>query len=344
MYLYGWVVNFSSTLNARSKLKNHISIENMPCILLTNLKGSDPVIKKIRARFAKEDDNPPWKVDDIHMGSRRTFHVIQDANLLAGTKQRVAVKYAEHVMSEMKDLATLCYTGTYNGYGALACAYAAKKMSLASVVCLSRIGTGQTIPMDIHTIMQSRQIKTLMAFDAKIYICDDWKEARQMTYSIAHKEDWTPKKGFVVLPMGLGTSFTVRLLAGQLKKASNKAKMKGARIWLVAGSGTIAKSLAMAFPNSELFLYLTGGGKYVKEVKKWASSDVERIHIVNDWPLPDKKNAEGDVKGDVKGDNNGGSSPLYYNSIVGYDYNVLPYVIQYGKDGDFIYNVGGTSF
>ena len=295
-------------------------------ILFTPPYSSNKNIDSIKKRMEKTVDNPKWKIEKFE-----SFNVIQDSYLIAGTKQRVSTLYVKELLKKNKNINTLCYTGTFNGYGALACAYGAIRNGLKSIVFLSRIGTGMDKPESINTIKKSRQFKTLIALDSTIYLCDDWKEARQMTYKIASNDDWTVKNGFAILPMGLGEPITVNLLAKQFKKAiPTNIKNSLKRLWLVAGSGTIAEALHLTFPKTDLYLYLTGGGKYVKKVREWVKNQ-KNVYIVNDYKLPN---------------HNHKPKNLIYNSIIGYDYSILPYVIEYGKnDGcDFIYNVAGISF
>ena len=111
----------------------------------------------------------------------------------------------------------------------------------------------------------------------------------------------------------------IDLLSKQIKKASKNTvleelnKQNNLRIWLVAGSGGIAMSIKKAFPNSVLFLLLTGGGEYKNNVIKWAKSQ-NNVTILNNNNLPNIN---------VK---------KYYSSVKNYDDLIIPYVIKYGKN------------
>ena len=120
----------------------------------------------------------------------------------------------------------------------------------------------------------------------------------------------------------------IKLLSKQIKKASQNTILKKSsnlRFWLVSGTAGIAQSINLAFPNSNLFLYLTGGGQYIKKVIAWAKYN-KNIIILND-----------NINYNINGINN--DYKKYYESVDNYDSLIWPYVKKYGKDGDFIWNV-----
>jgi len=138
--------------------------------------------------------------------------------------------------------------------------------------------------------------------------------------------EWITKKGYYILPMGLNDdeNIMVNLLAKQIKKACKNTLLKNddnIRLWLVAGSGGICHALNIAFPKIKLFILLTGHGKYKQNVLNWAKNK-KNIFI-----LKQKLN------------NNINDSQLYYDSVKNYDDLIFPYVKQFGKYGDFIWNV-----
>jgi hypothetical protein len=117
----------------------------------------------------------------------------------------------------------------------------------------------------------------------------------------------------------------VNILSRQLVGASQDTILKNSsntNIWLVAGSGGIAQSLHLAFPNSNIYIYLTGSGKYKEKVIDWAKKNT-KITIVNDMDVTDVKN----------------DCDKYYNTVKNYDDQIFTYVKKYGKSGDFIWNV-----
>ena len=77
--------------------------------------------------------------------------------MVSGTKQRVAVKMIEEIKSKNKDINVLVYAGAYNGFGAIATAYAAYKLGLKSKVFLSEMKNGSKERSLNKEIINSRQ-------------------------------------------------------------------------------------------------------------------------------------------------------------------------------------------
>ena len=305
------------------KFKNYmiykkIEPENI-CKVIT--KGNEKMIKNIKEKI-NMPANPKLKIIPINVDNK-IFNVIQDGVLMTGTKQRVVSYFLEKVLKPSID--TLVYAGSYNGFGAIATAYGAYKLGLKSKVFL-------TSPENKDYLTNSRQINTLLALNADIYVCSSYRNARNMEYDFSNiitekTNEWKTKKNYYVVPMGLNDDdgIMVNILSRQLVGASQDTILKNSsntNIWLVAGSGGIAQSLHLAFPNSNIYIYLTGSGKYKEKVIDWAKKNT-KITIVNDMDVTDVKN----------------DCDKYYNTVKNYDDQIFTYVKKYGKSGDFIWNV-----
>ena len=305
------------------KFKNYmiykkIEPENI-CKVIT--KGDDKMIKNIKEKI-NMPANPKLKIIPITVNNK-VFNVIQDGVLMTGTKQRVVTYFLEKVLKPSID--TLVYAGSYNGFGGIATAYGAYKLGLKSKVFL-------TPPENKDYLMNSRQINTLLALNADIYVCSSYRNARNMEYDFSNiitekTNEWKNKRNYYVVPMGLNDDegIMINILSRQLVGASQDTILKNSsntNIWLVAGSGGIAQSLHLAFPNSNIYIYLTGSGKYKEKVIDWAKKNT-KITIVNDMDITDIKN----------------DCDKYYNTVKNYDDQIFPYVKKYGKSGDFIWNV-----
>jgi hypothetical protein len=290
------------------------------CENITKKNINTSHVEYIRKKLKNNIDNPPLVIQKITIDSpEKIFHVIQDGFLLVGTKQRVATLFIQKILKERKDIHTLLYAGTANGFGALAVAYAAYKLGLFCEVFLSDV-----------TDYQSRQLTTLHALNAKIISCPTFRDARNMeySYSIPKNDSYQNIEGYYTVPMGLNTDVMINLLAKQIKKASKNTileKIENPRIWLVAGSGGIAMSLRIAFPTAKLFLFLTGGGSHLKKVIKW-SKKTKNVFIIKDEKY---KNIREDIP---------------YSSVKNYDDKIFPYVEKYGKSGDFIWNIASDDY
>ena len=281
------------------------------------------------------EDNPPLHIIQLKLPNNNKINLIQEGVLIAGTKQRAVCDFIKTILDKNKNITKLTYTGTYNGFGAIATAYGAYKLGLESEVFLSEIPTGFNEKSSFDKIINSRQINTLYALNAKIHLCPDYKTSKNLEYDITtlittKKDEWRNKKEYYNIPLGINDDdkVMINILSKQIIKASKNTILenkKNIRIWLVSGSGGIAQSILLAFPNCVLFIYLTGGGKHIKKVIKWAN-DNKNVSILNN-----NKNYEiFDIENDYKN---------YYDSVENYDSQIWPYVKKYGKDGDFIWNI-----
>ena len=321
------------------KIKNYIIFvkvkENKKCRILSLNDGNPSKIKEITKKLKKTEDNPPLHIITLKLPNNNKINLIQDSVLITGTKQRVVSNFIKNIIDKNKDIKILTYSGSYNGYGGIATAYGAYKLGLESEVFLSEVATGFNERSSFDKIINSRQINTLLALGAKIHLCPDYRTSKNLEYDLStlvstNKDTWKNKKEYFNVPMGLNDNDKemVNILSKQIKKASENTileKTTYKRFWLVAGSGGISQSIRKAFPDCHLFLYLTGGGKYIKKVMEWINNN-KNIVIVNNNPKYDISDVDNDYK-------------KYYDSVENYDSQIWPYVKKYAKDGDFIWNV-----
>jgi hypothetical protein len=261
----------------------------------------------IKNELKKNKDNPKLVIENIIIKNKK-INVIQEGYLLAGTKQRCSKLFIKKILKDNPLINTLLYAGSLNGFGAIATAYAAYKLHLKCLVFLSGVP------------IECRQLKTLYALNATVYIYNTYREARNFEYTFYDKN---PKVNFLT-PMGLNdeSNIMINILSKQIIKASKNtllSTINNPRIWLVSGSGGIAMSISKAFPTATLYLLLTGHGKYKTRVLEWSKQNKNIIII-----KPEKliNNIE-----------------KYYKSVKNYDDLIFPYVEKYGKNNDFIWNV-----
>ena len=114
----------------------------------------------------------------------------------------------------------LVYAGISNGFGPVATAYAAYKLKLNSIVFLAK-----KTNMTYQEIISSRQVSTIHALGGQIYLCNDYRSARNKEYEFASiinsDKTWKDKENYLVIPMGLNddNGIMVKLLSTQIKKA-----------------------------------------------------------------------------------------------------------------------------
>jgi hypothetical protein len=319
------------------KNKNCVILQNKNIFNIENIENNS-IVQEIKNKLKHNVTNPDLNIIELNLNNKK-INLIQDSVLVAGTKQRVVVNFIEKILETNKNITTLTYAGTFNGYGAVATAFGAYKLGLKSKVFLSTIPTGSknNEPTKNNVILNSKQINTLEALDATIYLCEDYRTAKNMQYDITtlpttEQNIWITKKEYYNVPLGLNDDdkIMVKLLSKQIKKASENTiinKIKNPRIWLVAGTGGITESLKIAFPTAIIFVYLTGGGKYIKKVIEYLKKN--NITILNNNP-------DFDIVG-IKNDYSN-----YYQSVSDYDSLIWPYVKKYALNNDFIYNIASN--
>lgn len=311
---------------------------------IENIKIQDN-IKEIKNKIKKQEENPKLDVIFLNINNIKNnkennkIILIQEGTLIAGTKQRASTKMIQYILDKNKNIKTLVYAGSYNGYGAVATAYAANKLGLQCKVFLSEMKNGELTNSSYDDIIKSKQINTLLALDSKIYLCPNYKIARELKYDYAtisttEKEKWLTREDYYIAPMGLNDDdgIMIDILYKQIIEAIKKTNELDfininsytGTIWCVAGTGGIVKALHKVFNNASFCIYLTGGGKYYKNIYEWANNN--NIIILND----NKEYEITNIKNDYKD---------YYKSVDNYDSLIWPWVKKYGKTNDILWNV-----
>ena len=325
------------------------------CSIITEKDVNPELLNMFKKILKKSSINPKFMINEINVNNKK-INIVQENYLIAGTKGRVAQLLLKHILKKNPDIKTLTYCGSFNGFGALATAYCALKEGLNCEVFLSKMATNsKQREINKDELYNSRQIITLVGLNAKIHLCPDFRTARKLQYSITTREvkprevknkphTWELIDGYYNIDMGLldKEGIMPELLSKQLKKASKntiledlskKDKDKGDKtnkptFWLVAGTSGIAQSLVKAFPRSNIKILLVGGGKYLDESMKWLKSQKNVVILSNELNKEELRT----------------NRPKYYKSTSGYDDRIWPYVKEYAKDGDFVWNVGADEF
>ena len=318
------------------------------CSIITEKDVNPDLLNMFKKILKKSSINPKFMINEININNKK-INIVQENYLIAGTKGRVAQLLLKNILKKNPNVKTLTYCGSFNGFGALATAYCAYKEGLKCEVFLSKMATNSKArEINKDGLYNSRQIITLVGLNAKIHLCPDFRTARKLQYSITTREvpthqvknkqqkEWEYIDGYYNFDMGLLDKEGVmpELLSKQLKKASKNTILEGNNkinkptFWLVAGTSGIAQSLVKAFPNSNINILLVGGGKYLEESMKWLKSQKNVVILSTDLNKEELRT----------------NRAKYYKSTSGYDDRIWPYVKEYAKDGDFVWNVGADEF
>ena len=306
-------------------------------MIITEKDFNPDLLNMFKKILKKSSINPKFMINEINVNNKK-INIVQENYLIAGTKGRVAQLLLKQILKKNPDIKTLTYCGSFNGFGALATAYCAYKEGFKCEVFLSKMATNsKEREIDKNGLYNSRQIITLVGLNAKIHLCSDFRTARKLQYSITTREvkphEWELIDGYYNIDMGLldKEGIMPELLSKQLKKASKNTVLDDISkkaFWLVAGTSGIAQSLVKAFPNSNINILLVGGGKYLEQSLKWLKSQKNVVILSKELNKEELRT----------------NRAKYYKSTSGYDDRIWPYVKEYAKDGDFVWNVGADEF
>lgn len=246
--------------------------------------------------------NPPLVVISEQV-DKRTFHIIRDDKLIGGTKQRMLQPIIEN--NPCKEFV---YAGPVYGYAQIALSYVTSKLNKKATLFLATHR-----PRTKLTQKAAKYNPKIVEIGKRARLKDVQREAEE--YVKGKKQE----DKVCLIPFGLGGDKYVNILADQIKKA-NTIEIHPKRMWLVAGSATVLNALYKVYPNT--FFHVVQVGKkiwpdqmdlsrtklYISDQKFW-----ETAHIQPPYP-----------------------------TVKTYDAKVWKFVLKYGQDGDYVWNVGGT--
>lgn len=233
--------------------------------------------------------------------SNKTFTLIQETWLPAGTKQR-GIEYFKK-LKEGGYTEVVTY-GTVYGYGQVATAWCCREVCL-----LCTIFVPETHP---------RTKMTIEAINLGASIIDIGSDNGYPTNSVLsmkarrYASEETDRK---MVELGLDDPEFIQALADGIIRVKGDINPK--RLWVAGGSGVLSRALAKAFPETELCIVQVG--------RKIYSDVLENIkHRLYVSPEPFRRNAE--------------IIPPYH-SLRHYDAKIWRFVRKYGENGDYIWNV-----
>lgn len=284
----------------RGYMVNYKKRNLMP--VMTILQEGNLVLYNRMKDAIYQECNPPVNIINV-VDNGRTFKLIQDTYLEAGSKQR-GIRYFQ----QLKDAG---YTGiitqsTPYGYGQIAASMGCKVLGLECHLFLPKTD----YVTDLTKI--AMQYHPQVHFVEKGRYTKNSEVEREMR---AFSEDMDDE--YKVVSLGLDDRDYIRELGLAIADSTRDHQIDGKNIWLAGGSAVIARALHQAFPNSKLFIVAMGRHIY--------PDLVEGInHEIYTAPEAFTRDAQ--------------VTPPY-TSLANYDAKVWQFVKQYGNDGDFIWNV-----
>jgi hypothetical protein len=245
--------------------------------------------------------NKPYIISTVNH-ENKNFHIIREDLLISGAKQRMMYNTIPHIPHKR-----LFYRGPENGYSGLALSYACTVFNKQAYVILNK-------PWSNKMYIVS---KVLKIFGGNIIYIDKPNE------NIGEDDDYVVHnileqyEDSYAIPKG----FHEEAYMNENRKALIELKNKigdPKRFWIVTSSGTILDTLLDIFPKTKFLAVFVGHVRpdYLEN---------ERIQW---YVAPESFHTPTKV------------IPPYPTELT-YDGKVWQFVIEYGEDGDYIYNVGG---
>jgi len=233
--------------------------------------------------------------------SNKTFNLIQDTYLPAGTKQRGIMFFKKLKDEGYTEVVTY---GTVYGYGQVATAWCCREVGLLCTIFLP-----ETFP---------RTKMTRDAIKLGATVVDVGSDNGYPTTSMIamRARNYASKDNDCrMVELGLDDPGFIQALGDGI--SNSKGDIEPKRIWVAGGSGVLARSISRAFPNAEICIVQVGRKIYPDIL-------VGMKHKLYISPEPFRKNAE--------------IAPPY-RSLRHYDAKVWRFARRYGHDGDYIWNV-----
>ena len=245
-------------------------------------------------------DNIPLKIMQIPYGDK-TFNLIQDTYLPAGTKQR-GIEYFRKLKEQ--GYTEITTHGSTHGYGQTATSWCCKEVGLACTIFLAKIRS------------QTKMTKEAIKFGANVIeIGNEDGYPTNKVLSLKAQQYASKNENIKLLELGLDDPDFIQEMANNI--IANKGNINPKRIWCVVGSAVLVRALHKAFPETE-FCIVQVGRKIYPDILEGINY---KLYIS---PEPFKQNAE--------------ILPPY-RSLYHYDAKLWRYVIEEGQSGDYIWNV-----
>jgi hypothetical protein len=259
------------------------------------------MIRNLINLIGKKMDNLSPLLVEMVPCSNKTFILIQDTSLPAGTKQR-GISYFRKLKD--KGIVEVVTYGTVYGYGQVATAWCCREVGLLCTIFLP------------ETFPRTRMTKEALSLGASIVdIGPDNGYPTNTILSLKARNYASKEKDRKMIELGLDDPEFIQSLAEGI--ISVKRNLDPKRIWVAGGSGVLARALAKAFSNTELCIVQVGRKIYPDVLQ-----DIKHKLYISPEPFP--CNAE---------------IVPPYKSLRHYDAKIWRFVRKFGEDGDYIWNV-----
>lgn len=243
-------------------------------------------------------------VEDVSYNGK-TFHVIQDAGTIGGTKSRGILE----LMKRHDEFQEFVYAGPAIGYAQYALAY-----------CASQLGKKATVFLSCGPNTRDTDVtKKAKKYKPKIIKLTTLKEAEAAAAKYCEGDS-----SRYLCPFGMNSDEFRQILLEKLQDANMPTIPEGSEIWVPVGSGTLLRVLMEIYPNTHFHCIIVGKKMWEDQYEpdKWARMTRHTS------TMPFSKRVPKD-------------QVPPYKSVLNYDAKVWWFARELGKSGDYIFNVAG---
>jgi len=250
--------------------------------------------------------NPLTVIKEFEHDNKKMY-VIADDLLIGGTKQRAAIPFLNDLINKYNEF---IYAGPVYGFGQIALSYACY---LYRCKCTLFVEKRDKL-YQLTERAKSYGAKVMEVTSSKSVNYTPLLEVQNAAKEYVKNTD----KSYLI-PFGFESDEFINYYVDALKESFPPDKINLIkRLWLVSGSSVLLRALTIFFPNVH-FLIVQVGKNIWKEHVDWSRSTL--------YIAPEKFS-------DIA------IRQPPYPSVKTYDAKLWQFVEQYGKDGDYIWNVG----
>lgn len=265
-----------------------------------------PIIQYLASIGSIPEDSlepKPLRVLDFEVDGKR-IHVLQDHYLEAGTKQRAIQAFADLKAAGYDEVVSY---GTPFGYSQVATGYMGKAVSIKTTMFLETV-----TPLRPETKQAMRYGLNVKLLPAQTKNSGKKAAAEQYVQEVI-KAGGDP----ILVDLGLDDPVFIDAIADNIRQVKGDINPK--RIWVAGGSGTLARALAKVWPDAMLLIVTVSTRPIYDDV-------LEQLPHYKLYKSAIKYTQDADVL-----------PP--YESVPHYDAKVWKFVLEDGRDGDYVWNV-----
>jgi hypothetical protein len=250
--------------------------------------------------------NQSFQIEEIKHEDR-VFNLIQESHIPGGTKTRGL----SMLIPQYSQYTEFVYAGPATGYAQIALSYCASHFGKKAVIYLS--GAYHNNPlMDCAVKYGGKLIRNNRTLE----------DAQNAAKTYCNRN----KKNRFLLPFGLGSEEFINILVDQFRMANPPEISPTKTLWLAVGSGTILHALLRIYPNIRFGCCIVGKKIWEDQFSPEEWSRITTYLMVDEIPFWKETD-----------------DPPPYDSLLNYDAKVWKLVKRYGKTGDYIFNVAGST-